>query len=68
MCAQQKVENAALLGSGSTSLAARAPPRELSPGELFGRYEIRALIGIGGMAHVYEAVHVAMKKRVARRL
>ena len=37
----------------------------LPPGTALGRYEIRRLIGRGGMGCVYEAVHRDLKKRVA---
>jgi len=37
----------------------------LPPGTQLGRYEIRRLIGRGGMGCVYEAVHRDLKKRVA---
>ncbi|MEP6651878.1 MAG: serine/threonine-protein kinase [Myxococcales bacterium] len=37
----------------------------LATGTLLGRYEIRRLLGRGGMGCVYEAVHRDLKKRVA---
>ena len=37
----------------------------LPPGTALGRYEIRRMIGRGGMGCVYEAVHRDLKKRVA---
>jgi serine/threonine protein kinase len=37
----------------------------LPSGTMLGRYEIRRLIGRGGMGSVYEALHRDLKKRVA---
>src|SRR4029077_11078898 len=37
----------------------------LRPGTMLGRYEIRRLVGQGGMGCVYEAQHRDLKKRVA---
>jgi eukaryotic-like serine/threonine-protein kinase len=46
-------------------LEPRGRMASIPSGALFGKYEVVRLIGSGGMANVYEAVHVAMKKRVA---
>ncbi|MCB9598546.1 MAG: serine/threonine protein kinase [Sandaracinaceae bacterium] len=37
----------------------------VSPGTRFGSYEIVAPLGRGGMAHVYVAEHIGLRKRVA---
>ena len=37
----------------------------LRPGTTLGRYEVRRLLGRGGMGCVYEAIHRDLKKRVA---
>jgi serine/threonine-protein kinase len=42
-----------------------AARRGFDPGMRFGRYEIVRRIGSGGMATVYEAIHVDLAKRVA---
>ncbi|MEM9190018.1 MAG: protein kinase [Myxococcota bacterium] len=39
--------------------------RNLPHGSRFGRYSIRRLVGVGGMAEVYEAEHLGLHKRVA---
>jgi serine/threonine-protein kinase len=42
-----------------------APDRLLANGATLGRYEVVRRIGCGGAAEVYEAIHLALKKRVA---
>ncbi|MFO0613382.1 MAG: serine/threonine-protein kinase [Polyangiaceae bacterium] len=37
----------------------------LEPGSLLGRYRVERLVAYGGMARVYEGVHVDLQKRVA---
>ncbi len=41
------------------------PSHALPPGSRLGKYEIRRLLGAGGMGAVYEAVHTEIGKRVA---
>jgi serine/threonine-protein kinase len=41
------------------------PDDTLPPGKQLGRYQIVRLIGHGGMASVYEGIHLDLKKRVA---
>src|SRR5258708_40186222 len=50
---------------GMDPLAAAAGLDALPPGTQLGRYEIRRLIGRGGMGSVYEALHRDLKKRGA---
>jgi serine/threonine protein kinase len=51
--------------SRDSMVAPRRLTRVLSDGLQFGKYRIVRLIGIGGMSEIYEALHVALKKRVA---
>ena len=47
-------------------MSSSEPPADtLAEGTTLGRYQIRRLIGQGGMGCVYEAVHRDLKKRVA---
>jgi serine/threonine-protein kinase len=64
MCAQQKADRP-MESARPGPLEPRARLASIPSGALFGKYEVMRLIGSGGMANVYEAVHVAMKKRVA---
>ncbi|MCC7538812.1 MAG: protein kinase [Deltaproteobacteria bacterium] len=41
------------------------PAQILTAGQPFGRYQVVRLIGVGGMAEVYEAYFPALRKRVA---
>jgi WD40 repeat protein/serine/threonine protein kinase/tetratricopeptide (TPR) repeat protein len=43
-------------------------PAELAAGQTFGAYRIEREIGRGGMGVVYEAVHLALDKRVALKI
>src|SRR4051794_11974431 len=37
----------------------------LSPGQRFGTYEVEGMLGQGGMAEVYRALHLRLGRRVA---
>jgi serine/threonine-protein kinase len=54
------------LGSATTSPASLEAPALFAPGErIAGVYDIRALLGEGGMARVFEAEDVTLARRVA---
>jgi serine/threonine protein kinase len=40
-------------------------PGELQPGDVIGRYKVEALIGEGGMGHVFAARHLSIDRKVA---
>jgi predicted ATPase len=55
--------------SGETSSAeGAAHDPELAPGHLFGNFQIVRHLGQGGMGRVYEAVDLALQRRVALKL
>ena len=54
-----------LAGNASSPAAAGDARAELRPGGVFRHYRILREIGRGGMGIVYEAVHLALEKRVA---
>lgn len=47
-----------------TASADSVPPA-LTPGSVCGRYRVVRLLATGGMSHVFEAVHIDLRKRVA---
>src|SRR5262249_55601484 len=56
--------------AGAAGPASETPsnPADLAPGRTFGAYRIEREIGRGGMGVVYEAVHLALDKRVALKI
>jgi len=47
------------------ALPGEAPSATLAAGTCLGKYQLVRLIGEGGMGAVYEAVHLAIGKKVA---
>jgi WD40 repeat protein len=54
-----------VVDTGAATVAPRSAPGTLAAGQLFNQYRIERELGRGGMGVVYEAVHVALDKRVA---
>jgi serine/threonine protein kinase len=49
----------------TSAVTPRLLTRILSDGLTFGKYRVVRLMAIGGMSEIYEAVHIALNKRVA---
>ncbi|HEY1959960.1 MAG TPA: protein kinase [Polyangiaceae bacterium] len=49
-------------------MVSKAEPQSVQPGRAFGKYVIKRVIGEGGMATVFEAVHTKLDQRVAIKL
>ncbi len=48
-----------------TKVTGSGPSQSIQSGTALGRYAVVDLVGMGGVAEVYEAVHLGLRKRVA---